>query len=77
MPTPLLEQEDDEGDNEARPVALPKESLLQAEVRPGLLLLADGSFDFGELDDDRLVVDLFLAQVCDVGECLLFAANLN
>ena len=70
---PLLEDEDDNSNHEPDEVALPQERLAQPEPLARLALLLDRSLDLSHLRTDRLVVDVSVAQIREVGDGLLVA----
>lgn len=63
LSAPLLEQEDDNGNEESRPVAFAQECLAKTEVSSGDALLANGSLYLGELVADPFVISRELAEI--------------
>lgn len=66
LSSPLLEEEDDEGDHEANPVTLAKECLLQAYARTRLFLLPDRCLDLCKLSHNEVVGERKSSVVSEV-----------
>jgi len=65
LATPLLEDEDNDGDDESDGIALAEEGFLQAKSLSRSLLLFDRGLDFRKLVSDAFVID---GETSEVGE---------
>ena len=74
LATPLLQNEDDDGDEESDPVTLAEEEFLQTQTLTGFLLLLDGGLNFCHLVTNTVISG---AQAAIVGKILkgLFGAT--
>lgn len=71
LTSPLLEEEDEEGDDESNEVALSEESLLQTQSLPGCAFFLNCSLDFRHFMSHRVGVHALFPQVGKILESLV------
>jgi len=68
LSTPLLKKEDNESNDESRPISLPKESLPQPKSNPSISFFLNGCFDLSILRFDSFVIDVDFTEISECGE---------
>jgi len=75
LTTPLLEEEDEKGDEETNEIPFPKEGFLPTKAIAGFTFFNDSSFNLSNLVDDRWRILRFAPKVCQICKGFLIPPN--